>query len=218
LRWLFVLCAPGQKNLELCYLARERFTFVGRRGVAGRWLHQQPTKSTKRPASLVAQALLLGPTLCALTGLGEEAGWRGLLFHALDGWGFWRRSWMIGLLWGVWHVPLVFEGYGYPNHRVLGTLLLLVFTLLASPLYVFLRIRSGSILAPAVCHGCFSASMLLTFAPIAGGSELTSGLLALPGILVMLAVNLALFLRVRRESSRNSAAPTPSRTRATAAE
>lgn len=150
--------------------------------------------------SLVAQALLLGPTLCALTGLGEEAGWRGLLFHASRGWGFWPRSWFIGVLWGAWHLPLVFEGYGYPNHRVFGALMLVVFTLLASPLYVFLRLRSGSVLAPAVCHGSFSASMLLTFAPIAGGSELTSGLIALPGVVVMLAVNLALFVIVRRTS------------------
>jgi len=148
--------------------------------------------------SLLAQALLLGPTLCALTGLGEEAGWRGLLFHTLPKWGFWRRSWFIGLLWGLWHVPLVFEGYGYPNHRLLGALLLVSFTLLASPLYVFLRMRSGTVIAPAICHGSFSASMLLTFAPISGGTELTSGLIALPGILVMLAVNLALFLIVRK--------------------
>jgi membrane protease YdiL (CAAX protease family) len=150
--------------------------------------------------SLVAQALVLGPTLCALTGLGEEAGWRGLLFHELRDWGFWRRSWFIGFLWGIWHVPLVFEGYGYPHHPLLGALLLVAFTLLASPLYVFLRLRSGSVLAPAVCHGSFGASMLLTFAPIAGGSELTSGLLALPGVVIMLAVNLALLVILRRNA------------------
>jgi len=150
--------------------------------------------------SLVLQALLLGPTLCALTGLGEEAGWRGLLLHALRDWGFWRRSWFIGLLWGLWHVPLVFEGYGYPNHPVLGALLLVVFTLLASPLYVFLRLRSGSVITAAVCHGSFSGSMLLTFAPISGGGELTSGLIAVPGMLVMIAVNFCLFLLTRRTS------------------
>jgi membrane protease YdiL (CAAX protease family) len=173
-------------------------------------LHQMVLPLGQLPLvwSLVAQALLLGPTLCALTGLGEEAGWRGLLFYALGEWGFWRRSWIIGLLWGIWHVPLVFEGYGYPNHRVLGALMLLVFTLLASPLYVFLRMRSGSVLAPAVCHGSFGASMLLTFAPVAGGTELTSGLIALPGILVMLAVNLGLFLIVRRDRPRRST-PSP---------
>lgn len=150
--------------------------------------------------SLVAQALVLGPTLCAISGLGEEAGWRGLLFHELIELGFWRCSWIVGVLWGAWHVPLVFEGYGFPHHPALGALMLVTFTLLASPLYVFLRLRSGTVLAPAVCHGSFSASMLLTFAPISGGGELTSGLMAVPGISVMLAVNLALFLIMRRSA------------------
>lgn len=169
-------------------------------------LHQlvRPIGPLPLLGSLLAQALLLGPTLCALTGLGEEAGWRGLLFYQLNRWGFWRRSWIIGLLWGAWHVPLVFEGYGFPHHPLLGALLLVSFTVLASPLYVFLRIRSESVLAPAVCHGSFGASMLLTFAPISGGSELTSGLLALPGVLLMLAVNLVLFLIVPRAADGGS--------------
>ena len=147
--------------------------------------------------SLVAQGFVLGPTLCALTGLGEELGWRGFLFHELAPLGFWRRAWLIGLLWGAWHVPLVFEGYGYPNHPLLGALLLVVFTLLASPLYVFLRARSGSVLTAGLCHGSFGASILLTFAPISGGGELTSGLIALPGVALMALVNVALFFVVR---------------------
>ncbi|MEO6599750.1 MAG: CPBP family intramembrane glutamic endopeptidase [Polyangiaceae bacterium] len=147
--------------------------------------------------TVVAQWIVLGPTLCTLTGLGEELGWRGLLFHELAPLGFWRRSWVIGFLWGVWHVPLVFEGYGYPNHPLLGAALLVAFTLLAAPLYVFLRARSGSVLTAGICHGSFGGSILLTFAPIAGGSELTSGLIALPGVVVMAAVNVALFVVVR---------------------
>jgi hypothetical protein len=34
--------------------------------------------------------------------------------------------------------------------------------------------------------------MLLTFAPVAGGNELTVGLLAMPGVLIMSLSNLAL--------------------------
>ncbi|MEI9950261.1 MAG: CPBP family intramembrane glutamic endopeptidase [Pseudomonadota bacterium] len=142
--------------------------------------------------TLLAQGLLLGPTLSALVGLGEEAGWRGLLHAELSGLGFWRESWLVGLLWGVWHLPLVFEGYGFPNHPVAGAGLLLAFTLLAAPLYTFVRIRSGSTLACAVFHGSFGASMLLTFAPVAGGSELTVGLLGVPGVLIMSLANAAL--------------------------
>lgn len=155
--------------------------------------------------TLVAQGLLLGPTLSTLTGLGEEAGWRGLLHAELKGLGFWRESWIVGLLWGAWHLPLVFEGYGFPNHPVVGAGLLLAFTLLAAPLYTLIRIRSGSTLACAVCHGSFGASMLLSFAPVAGGNELTVGLLALPGVLIMAVSNVALAClpaRYRRPDTR----------------
>jgi len=143
-------------------------------------------------ASLLVQGILLGPTLSAISGLGEEAGWRGLLHHELSGLGFWRESWMIGLLWGGWHLPLVFEGYGFPNHPLAGACVLLAFTLLAAPLYTFLRIRARSTIACAIFHGSFGASMLVTFAPVAGGSELTVGLLAVPGLLIMLLANVVL--------------------------
>ncbi|HYP99879.1 MAG TPA: CPBP family intramembrane glutamic endopeptidase [Polyangiaceae bacterium] len=143
-------------------------------------------------ASLLVQGLVLGPTLSAIAGLGEEAGWRGLLHHELQGLGFWRESWSVGLLWGVWHLPLVFEGYGFPNHPFAGACVLLAFTVLAAPLYTFVRIRAQSTLACAVFHGSFGATMLLTFAPVAGGSELSVGLLALPGVLIMGLANVVL--------------------------
>jgi len=142
--------------------------------------------------TLVAQGLILGPSLSALAGLGEEAGWRGLLHSELRGLGFWRESWTVGLLWGVWHLPLVFEGYGFPNHPIAGAGLLLAFTLLAAPLYTFVRLRTGSTLGCAVFHGSFAASMLLTFAPVTGGNELTVGLLAVPGVLILCLANGAL--------------------------
>ena len=100
------------------------------------------------------------------------------------------------------HLPVTgaqaFDQTNDPNHPLPGSLFLVTFTVLASPLYVFLRLRSGSILTAAICHGSFGASMLLTFAPIAGGNELTAGLLALPGILVMAVVNIALYFAMQR--------------------
>ncbi|HMJ57205.1 MAG TPA: CPBP family intramembrane glutamic endopeptidase [Polyangiaceae bacterium] len=155
--------------------------------------------------TLVVQGLVIGPTLSAIVGLGEEAGWRGLLHHELEFLGFWRESWAIGFLWGVWHLPLVFEGYGYPDHPFLGVLVLVTFAILASPLYVFLRIRSGSTLAAAVCHGSFSATMLLTFAPIAGGSTLTVGLMGAAGIITMAIVNIVLLFLPREPRHGTSA-------------
>lgn len=160
--------------------------------------------------SLLAQGLILGPTVSALAGLGEEAGWRGLLHNELSHLGFWRESWLVGLLWGGWHLPLVFEGYGFPNHPFAGAVTLLAFTVLAAPLYTFIRIRAESTLACAVFHGSFAACMLLTFAPIAGGNELTVGLLALPGVLILGLVNVLLAClpaRFRRTSDLARACP-----------
>ena len=144
-----------------------------------------PIGSLAPLGSLIAQAVILGPTLSAIAGLGEEAGWRGLLHNELGQLGFWRESWLVGALWGVWHLPLVFEGYGFPNYPFAGAGLLLAFTLLAAPLYTLIRIRAESTLACAIFHGSFSASMLLTFAPVAGGNELSVGSLAVPGVLVL---------------------------------
>jgi uncharacterized protein len=143
-------------------------------------------------ASLLVQGLLLGPTLSAIAGLGEEAGWRGLLHHDLRALGFWQESWIVGALWGVWHLPLVFEGYGFPNQPIAGACVLLAFTLLAAPLYTLVRLRADSTLACAIFHGSFGATMLLTFAPVAGGNELTVGLLALPGVLLLAGANVVI--------------------------
>ena len=41
-----------------------------------------PIGSLAPIGSLLAQALILGPTLSSIAGLGEEAGWRGLLHTA----------------------------------------------------------------------------------------------------------------------------------------
>jgi hypothetical protein len=67
-------------------------------------------------ASMVLIGLVLGPTLNAIGGLGEEIGWRGFLYKELGSLGFWRCSLVTGVLWALWHVPLFFEGYGDSEH------------------------------------------------------------------------------------------------------
>jgi membrane protease YdiL (CAAX protease family) len=134
------------------------------------------------PWTLLLQGLVLGPTLSAVAGLGEEAAWRGLLHRELQSFGFWRESLCVGLLWGAWHVPLAFEGYGYPHHPWLGAALLLGATQLLSPLYLFVRERSQTVLGPAILHGSFSALSLLALAPVRNGDELWVGLFGVAGL------------------------------------
>jgi uncharacterized protein len=159
------------------------------------------------PWTFLVQGLVLGPTLSAISGLGEEAGWRGLLHHELRSLGFWRESALVGLLWGLWHLPLVFQGYGYPHHPWLGSLLLLAFTLASAPLYTLVAERSGSSVAAAILHGGFSASMLLTITPIAGGGELVTGLTGLAGVAVLALVDLAILVGRWRRSPNSETGP-----------
>jgi membrane protease YdiL (CAAX protease family) len=123
----------------------------------------------------VAQGLVLGPTLGLPGGLGEELAWRGLLHRQLISSGFWRCTIVTGLLWALWHVPLTLQGYGYPRHPLLGTAVAVGYILLFAPVMTYVRLRAGSVLAPAILHGTADTTVLLTLALVSGGGELTTG-------------------------------------------
>jgi len=152
-------------------------------------------------AGFLVQGLLLGPTLGLLGGLGEELAWRGLLHHELIPMGFWRCTLITGLLWALWHVPLTIQGYGYPSHPLLGTLVAVVYMLLFAPLLTFIRLRARSVLAPAILHGTADGTVLLTLALVRGGGELTTGWGSLSCIAV-LAVTDALIAALVRPPAR----------------
>ena len=156
-------------------------------------------------AGFLAQGLLLGPTLLALGGLGEELAWRGWLHHELAPLGFWRRALVTAALWGLWHVPLTLQGYGYPRHPVVGTLVFLAYVFLFAPLLTFVRMRAGSVIAPAIMHGTADGTVLLTLALVRGGGELTTGWSSLSCVAVLAAVNVGLALTLRRPSVEASA-------------
>jgi len=148
--------------------------------------------------ALLLQGLLLGPSLLAIGGLGEEVGWRGFLYHELASLGATRRTMLIGLLWGIWHLPAVIQGYAYPLHPVLGSLMLLVLTQLLAPIYSYLRDRSGGVLVPAIFHGTCSATGAIAVGFVRGGSELLIGFTGLAGLV---ATGLVCLLVVRYGST-----------------
>jgi len=44
----------------------------------------------------------------ATYGFGEEIGWRGFAFHRMASGGWLRAVAIIGVLWGLWHLPFFF--------------------------------------------------------------------------------------------------------------
>ena len=146
----------------------------------------------------LAQGLAAGITINAAFGFGEEAGWRGFLVRELRGSSFWGASLFTGAVWGLWHAPLILQGHNYPEHPVAGVFLMILWCVLLSPIFLYIRLRTKSAVAAAVAHGTLNASAGLAVMPLAGGSDLTVGLTGLAGFFVLAAAVAALVLADRR--------------------
>lgn len=143
---------------------------------------------------MLLQGLLAGATLNALAALGEELAWRGLLLRELGDMGFWQGSGIIGLIWGLWHAPLILMGHNYLEHPRLGVLMMLLWCLLLAPPFSWVRLRGRSVLAAALLHGSLNGTLGLAIALVSGGNDLLIGGTGLAGMLALAGVNLALWL------------------------
>ena len=140
------------------------------------------------------QGLIAGITVNAVAGFGEELGWRGLLQKEFGYMGFWKSSALIGIIWGIWHAPLILLGHNYPEHPVAGVFMMIIFTLLLSPIFSYVRLKAKSVVAAAVIHGSLNATVGLAIMVIKGGNDLTVGVTGLSGFIVLTLVNLGLFM------------------------
>ncbi len=138
--------------------------------------------------------LIAGVTINALFAFGEELGWRGFLLKELSFLGFWKSSIVIGVVWGIWHAPMILQGHNYPDHRIFGVLMMIIFCLLLSPILGYITLKAKSVLAASICHGTINALAGLTFMVVEGGNDLTVGATGLPGIIALCLINVGIFL------------------------
>jgi membrane protease YdiL (CAAX protease family) len=144
------------------------------------------------------QGLLAGPTINAVAAFGEEVGWRGLLQRELGALPLWKASAIIGVIWGLWHAPLIVQGHNYPEHPWTGVWMMTVMTVLLSPLMGYITLRARSVVAAAIFHGTFNATAGLAILLLQGGNDLIVGVTGLAGFIVLLLADLGLFLLSRR--------------------
>jgi len=127
--------------------------------------------------------------LNVIPALAEEWGWRGWLLPALLPLGRWPAVLAVGVVWGLWHAPLILLGYDYPLERgPVGLLLMVGFCMVLGSLLGWLRLRSGSVWPCAIGHGFVNASAGLPVLVAAAGTPVdtaTTGLLGWTGWLVM---------------------------------
>jgi CAAX protease family protein len=127
----------------------------------------------------IAVALTIGPLFNTLFALGEELGWRGYLLPKLEQNGQWVAILLSGVIWGVWHMPVILQGHNYPRHPFLGVFLMIVFCVLFGSILSWLYLRTRSPWAPALGHGTLNAvgGLSLLFMPgvdLAFGGPLSS--------------------------------------------
>lgn len=108
------------------------------------------------PWMLIVLGMPAGLTFNLLLALCEEVAFRGYFFREVPG-GFFVRSTLIGVLWWAWLAPSVALGNLYGAPGATSVALALPWCIVTSWVLVYLRVRSGSVIATALARGTILA-------------------------------------------------------------
>ncbi len=130
-------------------------------------------------------AAVAGWTVNGLFAMGEEYGWRGLMWDELEHHGMVKANLVIGTVWGLWHAPVILQGYNYPGQPLVGTVAMVVFCIGMSFALSAIRRRTASLIPVAAAHGAFNAlvPILLILAP--GTNRVLTGPLGATGAVIL---------------------------------
>lgn len=107
--------------------------------------------------------------------LGEEIGWRGflvpILFKEL---GYTKTSFIVGIIWAVWHYPiLLYTDYNSNTPAWYGLTCFTVGVIATSFISTWFRIKSGNIWTATLIHATHNLSIQLIFTPFTIVNEKT---------------------------------------------
>jgi membrane protease YdiL (CAAX protease family) len=106
------------------------------------------------------QGVLIAPLLNGFFTFGEEFGWRGYLQPKLMALGARRAMLLLGVIWGIWHWPMIAMGHNYgltyPGFPWLGMLAMVWFTFVTGVFLGWITLRSGSVWAAVIGHAALN--------------------------------------------------------------
>jgi hypothetical protein len=88
---------------------------------------------------------------------------------------------------------MVLMGHNYPQHPVIGVFMMTAWCILLSPLFLYFRLKGGSVIQSAIMHGTLNATYGLSVMMVAGGNDLTRGMTGVPGFIVLVVVLLIIY-------------------------
>jgi membrane protease YdiL (CAAX protease family) len=159
--------------------------------------------------SQLGLALTLGIAINMIFTFGEEFGWRGYLLVRLAPLGGGWAALLTGVIWGLWHAPLIITtSINYPGHPWLGALAMVLVTTAFGVILAWLRFRSGSVWPSTLAHAAANAQVGITLLVLApAGDSLLRPAYGLIGVTPIAVVALLLLLTGRLNPS-----PTPAPT------
>ncbi len=140
---------------------------------------------------VAAQTLILGPLLGLVVTFGEEYGWRGYLQSALIKIGKVKAVLLVGIIWGVWHMPIIWMGYNYPSQPILGSFLFVLYCIGLAFILGYAVLKTKAVWLAAFLHALFNQSisyfMGVIYTPI---DTATSFGIGWPSIIVLFLITL----------------------------
>ena len=162
---------------------------------------------------MTLQAVTFAPLINMIPAVGEEAGWRGYMMPFLkERLGLLGGRLAGGMIWGVWHWPMMLlVGYEYGTNYlgapVLGLVVWCVCCFAMNSLLDWLYEKTGSIWMPAIAHGALNAAatlpVLLTRPADAYYSILGPAPIGLISLLPVLAAAVWLTLHQMKQEEKN---------------
>jgi len=148
LTWLLGLGQPDWQLAELRTLMTS----------SGADVSTMPPSTVILPVVFLA-SLFLGPTINGIFGFGEEFGWRGYLLPKLLPLGKLKAYTILGMIWGLWHAPLIVVGFNFPGYPFLGIVGMVLMTTTIGIYINELTVRNRSSVLAGWIHGAFNGQV-----------------------------------------------------------
>jgi uncharacterized protein len=155
---MFTLAYGFTVLLGLGHLDLSLITFLAQIHATGRLMGSQPPAPVVI-AGIVTGSVLIAPFINSAFAFGEEYGWRGFLLPKLLPLGRWPAHLIGGIIWGLWHAPLVVMGFNYPGYPWTGIVWMCVLTTFLGIFESEWTLRYNSILLASFIHGAFNSQV-----------------------------------------------------------